>query len=832
MVSTKFNSIFISLRFKLLAGVLGILTFVALFLGAFAYSQLIHQQNYLLDGQQERLAQNLNSSIRLVVDQVAATSQQLALMAQADEIDVGVEDYQRLLKQQWSDIQLYWDMRTVSLVESSGRLLAHAGLPLEVSDHQWLDKIGVVYEPQYRFDCDASCSLKVVVPTLLQGQMHLLFVETDLTEILARFRINEEFELAVLGPELASNQAPLDNAVQFWSRKLYSLSNRHNSIAILDSASKSWSWQTLNHGDGIYKIADETWALWVFPFQHVEPSPALLVMSNMDSWHALLYQFQQNMLGSLLFSLLLAGSLVTIMLWSPISRLVQLAKVLPLLAEHKFDLLRQTLPMQKQHSIDEVDLVSFATHKLADRLETLEGEVDSYTKELERLAMLDTLTGLPNKAMLVHELNKAVACVGRVHNQIAILFLDLDEFKRINDTLGHSEGDELLKVVSTRLNTSVRAMDTVFRLGGDEFIVLLRGMKSSQDVSKVIHKIFASLQQPVVLGRNKLIVTTSIGVVFCTSPNIPAEELIKQSELAMYQAKDGGRSNYRVFTEDMMLQANNRLMIEQDIGTAISDHQLALFLQPIVALPHGELKGFEALVRWFHPERGLIMPGDFIPDIEQSDAIIAVGNYVLEQSVILLKKLSEQGYQDIYVAVNLSAKHYLAPGLKQFIEGLLLRYDVSPECLLLEVTEESVMEQVERAMMVMKQLKELGVRIAIDDFGTGYSSLNYLKQLAFDVLKVDRCFTSGVLEGGVDTHIVTTVIDLAHNLGRTVVAEGVETLQQSQFLAKAGCELAQGYYYSKPLNQEKVFQLLEGIGQDNIWPRVDNVSPFIRKLGS
>lgn len=829
---------FISLRWKLVAGVLVLLTSVGLVLGVFTYKQLINQQSYLLGNQQQRLAQNLTTSMRLAIDRASLAALQLSSLlgkphsnlveAQAPSRVVTHEELNEL----WPDLQLFWDLNSLSIINKEGRVDVHAGASLSGDDYVWFTSSLDVLEPSYRFHCRDICTLQVLIPTILNGQMHYILLESGLTDILNRFRINDEFELAVLGPEQTSLSAAF-NVSPYWNRKLYSLSNRTESESVLREATKQWTWSELAKGDGVYDINNQPWALWVFPFEHNDKnSPVLLVLSNISNWHALLYQFQQNLLGTLLFAVLLCGGLIMVLVWSPVRRLGQHAQMLPLLAEHKFDELRQALPKKGRGLIDEVDLVNIATHRLADRLQGLEGEVDSYTKELERLAMLDTLTGLPNRAMLLHELNKAVACVGRIHNQIAIMFLDLDEFKRINDTLGHSIGDDLLKIVAARLGNSVRAMDTVFRQGGDEFIILLRGMKNNQDVRKVIHKIFASLQQPIVLGKSRLTVTTSIGVVFCKSQNVNSEELIKQAELAMYQAKEGGKSNYRVFTQEMLQQANNRLMVEQDIGLAVEEHQLSLFLQPIVALPDGKLKGFEALIRWFHPERGLIMPGNFIPDIEQSDAIIDVGNYVLAQGVAMLERFRREGYEDIYLAVNLSARHYLASGLTKYIKILLEQHGVPPACLLLEVTEESVIQELDKALVVMRELKDLGVRIAIDDFGTGYSSLSYLKQLPFDVLKIDRCFTSGVLEGGVDTHIVTTVIDLAHNMDRTVVAEGVETQEQNAFLARAGCELAQGYYYAKPQHEEKVFELLSQMGDDNIWPKdVELISPA-RKLGS
>ncbi|MFT5235881.1 MAG: diguanylate cyclase (GGDEF)-like protein [Shewanella sp.] len=826
MIAFDNRSIFVSLKWKLLIVVLVMLTILGGVLGWFTFKQLINQQNYLLESQRNQLSQNLDSAISLTVGNSLVAAEQIALLISEQKGEASdISQYQRMLDKRWPDIQLHWKLEFIRLMTPSGEVLAHAGESIDSENVQWLKAGGVNGDPTWRIVCLQECVIQVLAPNLMNDKPFLLFLELGLTDILSIFSVNETFELAVLGPKIGRPAGQ-----HYWGRELYGLSNKRTSLPLLERAAEFFLWENIADNGGVYEVNNEYSAIWIFPLAPEVNSPVILVINNINNWQLLLNEFQESMLGTLLITLLLSGCLVILVAWGPVVSLSHHATLLPLLAERDFDKLEKLSPRTSSFIVDEVDLINNATHQLADRLQYLELEVDEYTAELERLAMLDTLTGLPNKAMLTHELNKTIACVGSIHDQIALMYLDLDEFKRINDTLGHTQGDELLKIVASRLSHSVRAMDTVFRQGGDEFLILLRGIGSDQDVRTVIHKIFSSLQQPVTLGNNKLIVTTSIGVAYCKNMNVRADELIKYADLAMYQAKGAGRSNYRVFTEDMLDKANNKLMIEQDIGAAIELKQLSLFLQPIVALPDAKLKGFEALIRWFHPDKGLIMPGDFIPDIEDSEAIIQVGNYVLEEGGAILSRLRKQGWDDLYLAVNLSAKHYMDPGLIPLVQHILCKYDLPPESLLLEVTEESVIEQVELAMSSMQSLKQLGVRIAIDDFGTGYSSLSYLKKLPFDVLKIDRCFTSEVLKDSVDSHIVSTVIDLAHNLGRTVVAEGIEMQEQGDHLANLGCELAQGYLYSKPLDEEKIFAILSMMDKDQLWPL--GRSPQLGKLGS
>ncbi|MCF1427315.1 MAG: EAL domain-containing protein [Shewanella sp.] len=798
---------------------------VGVVLGSFADRQLTSQQQQQLQSQRQTLVNNLQSSIRRSVDRAMRVSQQITLLA--SETLPGESTFARLqslLAVRWPDVQMHWDLTGLGLYDDEGRRVQSLG-DSPLPELAPFSSQTVLAAPDWLVVCKETCRLQVLVPVVAEGTIYLMLVETGLTDILVGLQGSESLKFAVLG-----SYQPGIPGIGLWGRELFSISDSKATLPVLQRVASRWEWSALFDGEKIFNIEHQSLAIWAFPLDATEEGPVLVVMSDLSQWHQAMSRFQRNMMGIMLSALILVSLWLMVLAWSPIKRLQRHARTLPLLAKSDFNGVRRSIPAVSSGVQDEVDDVEQATLELTDKLEHLQQLVVSHTQELEKMAMLDMLTGLPNRPMLLHELNKSIACVGRLHEQIALLFLDLDEFKRINDTLGHNEGDQLLKIVAGRLSDSIRAMDTVFRHGGDEFIVVIRGMEYEQEIRKVIHKIFSALQQPVMLKSHKLIITTSIGIAFCKDASMLPEDLIKHAELAMYQAKSAGRSNYRVFSYDMLHHANNRMMVEQGIGTAIADNQLSLYLQPIVSLDDGTLKGFEALIRWFHPERGLIMPGDFIPDIEHSDAIIEVGNFVLREGIGLLDRLQRNYGEKLYLALNLSARHYLTDGLKETVTELLAIYPVKPETLLLEVTEESVIEQVDLAMKVMRDLKELGIRIAIDDFGTGYSSLSYLKQLPFDVLKIDRSFTQGVLDNGVDTHIVTTVIELAHNLGRVVVAEGIETEAQEGFMLAAGCELGQGYLYSRPIGEEQLQRILTTGCQHHIWPKAENYQQ-IEKLG-
>ncbi|MCE9679284.1 EAL domain-containing protein [Shewanella sp. AS1] len=817
---------FLSIRWKLLIVVMAILFLVGGVISGFAYLQLHQQQLDMLESQKDEFAQSIDTTMDSVVENSLQAAMQLAFIAKESGIE-GSQAYRQMLARDWADIQLYWNLSAFSLFSIDGVQLAHAGKEHTEDDVLWLLSSEASYELESRVVCAASCAIQVLVPTLIKSKPHLFLIESTLTEMLSHFRVDRDVELAIL--DARQEQADKE---QFWQRVLYSVSNRPISLDLLYQMADKYEWEQVLEGDGVFDYQQQPWAVWFFPLDSGDNSPMLVLMTSLELWQQRVSTFQQGMAGTLLFGFLLAGGLILWIVRAPVLSLAHHARTLPLLAEHEFSEVNSSVPLVRSWLRDEVDLIHQATRELSQTMQRFESDTDEYTKELERRAMLDTLTCLPNQSMLYHELQKAIACIGVNNDRVVLLSLELDEFQRINDTLDHIHVDELIKIIAARLSNSVREKDTIFRQEGDKFLILLRHVKGDQEVRTLIHRIFAALQFPVVLGNQKLIVTASIGLTYCNEPHITAEELIWRAALALHHAKRAGRSNYRFFDEEMLNQANDFSTIELDITHGMEQEQLLLFLQPIVELPYGKLVGFEALVRWFHPERGLIMPGDFIPRIEKSDVSIALSHYLIRKAVALIGRLQQAGWDDLYLSLNLSAKQYLDQTLVQVLAEELSNSGISGHCLLLEVAEDFVVGQVKQAMAAMEAIQALGVRIAIDDFGTGYSLLNHFERQSFDLLKIDQCFISNMLEGKADSHIVTRVIESAHKLGKQVVAEGVESQAQVDFLSMINCEFAQGYHFSRPLEIESVFNILSAMQADRLWPVKTLPQLVMAKLGS
>ncbi|HEY6896763.1 MAG TPA: EAL domain-containing protein [Rhodocyclaceae bacterium] len=444
-------------------------------------------------------------------------------------------------------------------------------------------------------------------------------------------------------------------------------------------------------------------------------------------------------------------------------------------------------------------------------------------EKIRGLAYFDQLTGLHNRFSLHQRLNQAVGLAQRHELRLGLMLIDLDNFKTINDTQGHHTGDQLLVQVAERLGKSVRQSDLVARLGGDEFVILLPDIDSPTDVAHVADKILASISAPYVIDGQEFRTSPSIGICLYPDDAAESQELIKKADVAMYHAKANGRGNYQFFTEEMQQAALHRLSIEADLRTALKEQQFVLHYQPQLDLRNGQLVGVEALIRWQHPERGLVPPMDFIPIAEETGQIAEIGDWVLQEACRQLANWRDGGIDGISVSVNLSPGQFLDPALADRIHALLRQYGLGTDKLDIEITESMSMESPNESVALMNELRARGLSLSIDDFGTGYSSLAYLKLFPISTLKIDRSFVKDIETDPNDADICDVTVLLAHKLGLTVTAEGVETAAQLKYLLSIGCEKIQGYLISKPLPAAEVEAFLRSshdfptLGTVDLW---------------
>ncbi len=434
--------------------------------------------------------------------------------------------------------------------------------------------------------------------------------------------------------------------------------------------------------------------------------------------------------------------------------------------------------------------------------------LEKRNQRISHLSTTDTLTGLPNRHLYNDRVSQELKRAKRLDRKLALMFIDLDRFKIINDSLGHHIGDLLLRYVAKRIKSCLREADTIARPGGDEFAVLIGDISEMEDAAAVAGKILSALSEPFRFKGHELMLTASIGISLYPSDGVDAVTLFRNADSAMYRAKELGRNNFQFYHPAMSIRALEYMAFESRLRKALEHNEFVLYYQPQIDLVSGRVTGMEALVRWESPELGFMMPADFIPLAEETGLILPIGEWVLQAACLQNKAWQDAGLQEINIAVNVSQRQLQNPCFMASIDAALEMSGLAPERLELELTESAVMQETELTMMTLRQLKRKGICLSIDDFGTGYSSLSVLKRFTIDRLKIDRSFVSDIAESPDATAIVEAIIAMAYNLNLKVIAEGVGTRAQSEFLKENGCGHIQGFWISKPLPADRAERFL------------------------
>ena len=431
-------------------------------------------------------------------------------------------------------------------------------------------------------------------------------------------------------------------------------------------------------------------------------------------------------------------------------------------------------------------------------------------QRLLQMANYDMLTGLPNRSLMYDRLKQALSVSRRYGHSVAVMLLDIDRFKEVNDTLGHHVGDRLLTETAGRLMGCVRESDTIARMGGDEFLVILPEVGHPTNAAHLAQKFLEALSKPFALEGHDVYVSGSIGITLYPSDSDDMNMLIKNADTAMYHAKAQGKNNFKFFTEGINRSTVERFKLESRFRRALDKLEFHLNYQPKVDLTSGRICGMEALLRWYHPEQGSINPSLFIPLAEETGLVVPLGEWVLREACRQNRAWQDEGLPPLKVSVNLSARHFHRKNLLQMIVGILRETKLDPRYLMIEITESTIIQNVEETIKTLKKLRRIGIGVSIDDFGTGFSSLNYLNRFSLDELKIDKSFVTDIANNADSRKVVTAVIALAHNLNLSVVAEGVEKEDQVGFLKKSNCDAVQGYYFSVPLSSEDFRKMVAG----------------------
>jgi len=457
-------------------------------------------------------------------------------------------------------------------------------------------------------------------------------------------------------------------------------------------------------------------------------------------------------------------------------------------------------------------IISVLDLRLESRTAILAISLAKANQELTYLALHDNLTKLPNRVLLEDRLDRAIQSANRENSRFALMFMDLDGFKTVNDAYGHHIGDLLLVEVAQRIGLNVRSQDTIARVGGDEF-VLLASVAEPADAATLADKVLTAIQEPFQVAGRLLRISTSIGIAIYPGNGVRQDDLLTNADAAMYHAKALGRNAYCFFEASINAHVHEQLQLVQDLRLALERHELILQYQPKFTAPNGPVIGVEALVRWAHPTRGLIAPDQFIPLAEKTGLIVPIGEWVLDEACRQIREWREAGRRDWTMAVNLSALQFGHASLIQTVREALKRHGLEPGCLTLEVTESTAMRSADASLRILQQLRDMGVSISIDDFGTGYSSLLYLKRLPASELKIDRGFVRDLARDTEDAAIVSAIVALGQTLNLNIVAEGVETPAQQEFLTRLGCNSLQGFLLGHPMSAD---HLIEALSQENV----------------
>ena len=675
------------------------------------------------------------------------------------------------------------------------------------------------FESRSLLSCDSVCTHYISIPIMANGEtLPVIVVSTSMRELLYLFsRATDVHKVAVVQhKETSSELSELRVASQV------SAANRQYFQSLFDALPDNWRIDDLVIRGMNVALENQQLLVSLLPFNHASGDhPYLLIVQDVSAMVRQNEQYQYIVISSAVALFFIFSSLLYLFLNQYRIRLLDVSERLPMLAEHKFSEFYTIAAKRRKSPIfkftDELDVVEDAANNLARQLESFDGQMAINTAKLEKMAMFDVLTGLPNRNMLTFQIEKQLASSIRDDRLVALMFMDLDDFKKVNDSHGHDVGDKLLKAAAMRISKPIRESDIASRFGGDEFVILLSNIESKKHVDTVAKKLIEEFKEPIIVDGVTFYVSISIGIAITNHSRATPVELLRHADIAMYEAKAKKGAEYRVYDATMNLKVMQKVELESEAREALRDNQFSLALQPQLEMHTGRLVGFEALLRWQHPKKGNISPADFIPLLENTSFMLELDYWVITRSTYLIRELKNSGYSDVKMAINLSAGQFLDPSLPEFLQQQIIKNDIAPDQVCLELTETVLVSDIKRATTIMQNIRDMGCMLAIDDFGTGYSSLSYLKSLPADYIKIDRSFVANIASSADDRNIVHSTISMVRNMGMQVVAEGIETSEQYELLCHFDCNLGQGYLISKPIPEVNIWDVLSDKVEFGFW---------------
>lgn len=802
---------FLSLRWRIFPALMLLMMLLSIAQGYFSFRQEEEssQLKHLAESHSHR--NNLTQLIEQQKNKLAQIGPYLELLRQSTQ--TGIAAQQGLLKvmnDNWLDTQLAFGFDGIAVFDQQHNLLFNRGVIVNEQMSDWLGLTNTLGQPLHTIACAQRCALAVTIPMLLeQGSIEVSLVAViDLSVIVKDLSSIHNIDLVLLGATPSHDPS---------RKRLWSLPVLGNSIdwknqTFYQELESSTSIEHFVEGIEIPIEEDYFWVRSI-PIDSIDGDirAYLLVVDNVSAQTLITQRYLRRNILLMLLLIAAAISLAWLSLRPPLQRISALATNLPLLARQQYQSFRQSCERGTSSIFDEVDRLQQTSVELSYQLEEMQSELQRRANEMQQMALTDPLTKLANRSLFLANLRREILAIDRHNKGIAVLFLDLDRFKNLNDTLGHQAGDQLLIAVGRRLTETLRKTDCVARNGGDEFTILLTNINTQAQLEGIIEQIFQCFETPFDLENASWHVQTSIGATLVIDSNACANSALKEADLAMYAAKQAGRGRFRTHTTDMQKELDSTVNLEQELCEALEKQEFELYFQPIFDLQGTEIKSGEALLRWRHPTKGLLTAGSFIDVLERSHLMREVGYWVLESCIQFAKHLREQGHGEVTLALNLASVQLLDDKLYGFIETKLRQYDVAPDALEIEVTESLWMENLTAASQQIDRLLALGLSVSLDDFGTGYSSLSYLRKLPMNVIKIDRSFIADIEKSSIDREIVHSIASLCRNLGKRVIAEGVETEMQRQLLQSMQVDYLQGYLLARPMPGQQLLNKLSQV---------------------
>ncbi|NRB38165.1 MAG: EAL domain-containing protein [Pseudomonadales bacterium] len=807
----KKNRRFLSLKWKTLILFSTVLLSINLCLLFFGYRYIQASLELQLSHATE---QNMSALLQQAKKNLLRLTSTLALTANKN-FDIGLQEniLIEFMDNNWENLQFDLGLESISLHHTDSDEILHWGGFIKNADLNYLVKdVDQASSPKTLISCQQQCRIYAAQPIFMaDNSSRVLVISTTLDGFIVQFSQDYDIGIALLRDRIPSLEK---KTLRIWDYFLAGVTSENDYQQQLLALSKSISFDDFLTQGRHLKIEDKYIYFYAIPVKDdiKRSSNFMILMTDITEQENSISNNLMVAVITFCLGLLLALVSLFLVLRQPMQRIILQAELLPLLAKSGFKQVRQTIG--DQHKVkatyDELDIFEETAIALSYQLEQMETEIGSRTDELENMALYDVLTGLANRRKFTDDLAMALADAQLNHTIFAIVFIDLDNFKWVNDSLGHDVGDELLISVAKCLRHNVRPSDTVARLGGDEFTLILNNIGNQVNIVTVMDKILQSFKKSIYLVNNSaMAVTPSMGIAIGPKQADNVTDLMRCADIAMYSAKQEGKNRYHFFDQDMHEKIQKSLLLEKEINLAIQEKQFRLYYQPIIDLKTGKVVMMEALLRWIHPEKGLLAPFEFIDMLEESGKIVELGPQLFEMACLSLKLLQACGLEHIRIAINISAKQFKDANLVNKLLAVMDKNGIKAEKLELEITENTLMEDLDQQCLLLQKLQKIGFDLAIDDFGTGYSSLSYLKELPVNVLKIDRSFIKDTPQNQQDVAITSAIAAMAHKLNLEVVAEGIETVDQQIFLQGIECKYGQGYLYKRPEALETIIGFLK-----------------------